>query len=106
MGLTFKENCSDIRNSKVFDIIEMAKKKHLNVDVFDPLVHKSSIDSNLKINFIKYPKINSYDSILLAVSHDYFKKIGLKEILSFVKKDYVIFDIKNIFPNKNNFIKL
>ena len=107
MGLTFKENCSDIRNSKVFDIIDIANKKKIHIDVYDPLVDKSSIKSKSKFNFINYPKKNSYDSILLTVSHKYFiKKIGVKNIISFAKMNNVIFDIKNIFSNQINFTKL
>jgi UDP-N-acetyl-D-galactosamine dehydrogenase len=102
MGLTFKENCSDIRESKVFDIINYLTKKKINVKTYDPWVNKEDLDKKLKINHIKYFKTKSnFDGVIIAVRHDVFKKIGIKKIKSFCKKNSVIFDIKNQFHSKH-----
>ena len=102
MGLTFKENCSDIRESKVFDIINYLKKKKINVKTYDPWVNKEDLDKKLKINHIKNLKTKSnFDGVIIAVRHDIFKKIGIKKIKSFCKKNSVIFDIKNQFHSKH-----
>jgi len=102
MGLTFKENCSDIRESKVFDIINYLKKKKINVKTYDPWVNKEDLDKKLKINHIKNLKTKSnFDGVIIAVRHNVFKKIGIKKIKSFCKKNSVIFDIKNQFHSKH-----
>ena len=102
MGLTFKENCSDIRESKVFDIINYLTKKKINVKTYDPWVNKEDLDKKLKINHIKNFKTKSnFDGVIIAVRHDVFKKIGIKKIKSFCKKNSVIFDIKNQFHSKH-----
>jgi UDP-N-acetyl-D-galactosamine dehydrogenase len=101
MGLTFKENCSDIRESKVLDIVNYLKKKKINVKTYDPWVNKKDLNKKLKINHIENLKIKSnFDGVIIAVGHDFFKKIGIKKIKSLCKKKSVIFDIKNQFNSK------
>ena len=101
MGLTFKENCSDIRESKVLDIVNYLKKKKINVKTYDPWVNKKDLNKKLKINHIENLKIKSnFDGVIIAVGHDIFKKIGIKKIKSLCKKKSVIFDIKNQFNSK------
>jgi UDP-N-acetyl-D-galactosamine dehydrogenase len=101
MGLTFKENCSDIRESKVFDIINYLDKKKISVKTYDPWVSKKDLDKKLKTNHIENLKnISGFDGVIIAVGHDIFKKIGIKKIKSFCKKNSVIFDIKNQFNSK------
>jgi UDP-N-acetyl-D-galactosamine dehydrogenase len=101
MGLTFKENCSDIRESKVLDIINYLDKKKISVKTYDPWVSKKDLDKKLKINHIENLKnISGFDGVIIAVGHDIFKKIGIKKIKSFCKKNSVIFDIKNQFNSK------
>ena len=82
MGFTFKENCSDIRNSKVVDMYNYFKLKKCMVDIFDPWVQ--NIPKNY--NFIKVPYAQKYDIIIIAVKHETFKKLGLKKIKSFGNK--------------------
>jgi UDP-N-acetyl-D-glucosamine/UDP-N-acetyl-D-galactosamine dehydrogenase len=101
LGLTFKEDCNDYRNSLIFDIIKIIKKKKINYEIFDPfLLHESE---QLKMNGIKIKKKipkKKFDAVLVAVGHNYFKKMGLKKITRFSKYN-IIFDLKNIFNNKN-----
>ena len=94
MGATFKENVPDIRNSKVIDVINYFKKRCNKVDVFDYLVKE-----NTKLNdvLIKKIKKNYYDTIILAVAHKRFKKLGIKKIKSYGKKESILVDVKNIF---------
>ena len=101
MGLSFKENCSDIRNSKVFEIIDNLLTKNLNCSLFDPNIDHNLLERKYKSLIIKNPKKNKYDAIIIAVGHKIFKKIGKKNIRLFGKKECFVFDIKNIFKEKN-----
>ena len=94
LGVTFKENCPDIRNSKVVDIYNELLQFGLNVDVFDPYANLEEVYKEYNIKLIK--EIHKYDAIILAVGHDYFLKIDFSSL----KKDNssVIFDIKSILP--------
>jgi UDP-N-acetyl-D-glucosamine/UDP-N-acetyl-D-galactosamine dehydrogenase len=93
LGYTFKENCSDIRNTKVEDIYKYFYKKNHIVHIYDPW-----INSNLnKITIVRKLEKRKYDCIIVAVGHDYFLKLGKKKILSYGKKINIFYDIKNIF---------
>ena len=100
MGFSFKENCQDIRNTRVIDIVHSLKRRNCLVDVYDPLVNKRECLKNYKVRLIDYPKYSKYDSIILAVSHSKFKKIGISKIRKFGKKNSIIFDIKSFFNKK------
>ena len=100
MGLTYKENCTDIRNSKVFDIARLLNNKKYKVELFDPNVKLSN--SKLKI-INKLPK-NKYSSILIAVSHSQFFKIGLSKIKKSLILDGFIYDYKNLFKTNSEII--
>jgi UDP-N-acetyl-D-galactosamine dehydrogenase len=102
LGFSFKENCSDIRNTKVLDIVNNLKNKVLKVDVFDPVVNLIETKNILGAHLIKKPKNNYYDFILIAVSHEELKLLGIKKIKEFGKKKSFIFDLKNI-SKKNEF---
>jgi UDP-N-acetyl-D-glucosamine/UDP-N-acetyl-D-galactosamine dehydrogenase len=97
MGLTFKENCPDIRNTRVVDLVEVFERSDCNVDVFDPWVNKEEAAREYNINLINEPKIGKYDSIILAVAHDKFKELSLKKIRAFGKANHVLYDIKYLF---------
>ena len=101
LGYSFKENCNDIRNTKVEDIYKYFKKKHHQIKIFDPLIKLNQINKDIANDFIKYPNNNQFDVIILCVSHNFFKNIGFNKIKLFGKKNVLIFDIKNLFPNKN-----
>tara|TARA_Y100000768_G_C23943423_1_gene666342 strand:+ start:136 stop:1419 length:1284 start_codon:yes stop_codon:yes gene_type:complete len=99
LGLTFKENCPDIRNSLVFNIIDLFKDKNYFVDVLDPYIKKKSIKKQSKFQIIEKPKKNNYDVLLLTVGHDEFKNYSESYLLSLMKKRSIIFDVKGILPN-------
>ena len=102
MGITFKENCKDIRNSKVFEIINILKEKKCKVDIYDPHVVKSSVPKNYQSMLIsKIPK-NLYECIIIALKHDEFKKISFEKIKNYGTKNSILFDLKNIYKNSTN----
>jgi UDP-N-acetyl-D-galactosamine dehydrogenase len=100
MGVTFKENCPDMRNSKVFDIIKELCEYECNVEVYDYWVDKSDRESK-HLKFIEELPFNSskYDAIIVAVGHDEFKKITTEQYISMSNGDLIIIDVKGIVEN-------
>ena len=94
MGLAFKENCPDIRNTKVVDLIEELKNYNCSVDVYDPWVDKLEAMNEYNIKLTNAPSNGKYDAIVLAVAHDRFKDYSPNEIKDFGKDNHVIYDIK------------
>ncbi|MFA9239122.1 MAG: nucleotide sugar dehydrogenase [Candidatus Paceibacteria bacterium] len=99
MGLTFKENCPDIRNTKVVDIISELKDYGANIDVYEPWIDEKD-KGYYDYNFVENPFENSkkYDSIVVAVGHDKFKSITQKEYDALIKDEKLIIDVKGIVP--------
>ena len=99
-GLTFKENCPDYRNSKVFDIVNLFKSLGVKIDIYDPVIKENSIFHDLKkYNLIKKPKEKNYDALIICVNHDFFKNMGFAFIKRFMKKKSVIYDVKRCFES-------
>ena len=94
MGLTFKENCPDIRNTRVVDLVEEFEGFNCNVDVYDPWVDKDEVIHEYGFKPIDQPVEGRYDAILLAVAHDEFKELSLEQIKAFGKDNHVLYDIK------------
>ena len=94
MGLAFKENCPDIRNTRVVDLVEEFKEFNCNVDVYDPWVDKDEATHEYGIEPIDQPGKGKYDAIVLAVAHDEFKELLLEQIKAFGKDKHVLYDIK------------
>lgn len=97
LGLTFKENCPDTRNSKVFDLVQHLYDYKCVVDVYDPWVAMTDTSEKLAGTFTKHPIEGMYDAIVIAVGHKQFFEMGAKYIRSFGKEKHVIFDIKYLF---------
>jgi UDP-N-acetyl-D-galactosamine dehydrogenase len=97
MGLTFKENCPDLRNSKVADVVAELKKYGAKVDVFDPWIDAEECEHEYGIKPIRSPKKGTYDAVVLAVAHKQFKEMGINEVRSYAKKPHVLYDIKYVF---------
>lgn len=95
MGLTFKENVPDVRNSRVIDLVNLFKSYGSKVDVYDPLIEKNIIKKKFKIDLTNKPFKNYYDIIILAVPHKKFKSMKANHIKNLGKKKCIIFDIKN-----------
>ena len=94
MGLAFKENCPDIRNTKVVDLIEELNNFNCSIDVYDPWVDKLEAMNEYNIELINAPAKGKYDAIVIAVAHDRFKDYSPNEIKDFGKDNHVIYDIK------------
>jgi UDP-N-acetyl-D-galactosamine dehydrogenase len=99
MGLTFKENCPDTRNSGVQNVIHELKKYGCKLDLYDPWADKDEIKKTTGIYPILKTSINTYDAVLITVAHDQFKSMGFENIKSFCKKNHVIYDFKNLFSD-------
>jgi UDP-N-acetyl-D-glucosamine/UDP-N-acetyl-D-galactosamine dehydrogenase len=97
MGLTFKENCPDLRNTRVVDLVARFKNSNCKVDVYDPWVDNEESASVYNIKPINYPKINKYDAIVIAVPHNDFGEISIEEIRSFGRANHVLYDVKYLF---------
>lgn len=105
MGLTFKENCPDLRNSRVFDISLELSRNSIEIDAFDPWVKNDKFKDNI-INFKTSLDINTYDLIIIAVAHDYFKEMGSKNIRTFGKENHILFDLKYLFASAETDMRL
>jgi UDP-N-acetyl-D-galactosamine dehydrogenase len=98
MGLTFKENCPDLRNTRVVDIVREFGKLHARVDVYDPWVNRQGALEEYGIEPIAQPENGRYDAIILAVPHKEFIEMGIEAIRAFGKPDHVLYDVKYLFP--------
>jgi UDP-N-acetyl-D-galactosamine dehydrogenase len=100
MGLTFKENCPDLRNTKVVDIISELREYGITVDVTDPWCSKEQARKEYNLEVV-VPKNDNYDAIILAVSHDEFEKMDEISIRALGKKSHVLYDLKYVLPKEN-----
>jgi len=106
MGFTFKENCPDIRNTKVIDVITELNNYSCEVDVYDPWINDDTIKEKKEFNILKVPKTEYYDAIVLAVAHEDFVKLTYEQIKNFGKKNSVIYDLKHMLKKNNSDIRL
>ena len=97
MGLTFKENCPDVRNSKVADVVRELAKYGAKVDVCDPWVDAAEAEHEYGIKPIRKPAKGKYDAIVLAVAHKQFRDLGIDAVRSFGRRPHVLYDIKYVF---------
>jgi UDP-N-acetyl-D-galactosamine dehydrogenase len=97
LGVTFKENCSDIRNSKVIDLIKELKEYGINIIIHDPFVKNKKLKENYNLEVTNYLPKTKFDCIVLAVAHERFKKIELNQLK---KYNSVTYDIKGLFGNQ------
>jgi UDP-N-acetyl-D-galactosamine dehydrogenase len=106
MGLTFKENCPDLRNTRVIDVIEELKEYGVQVDVFDPWVDPQEAVNEYNINVTQQPAQGTYDAMLLAVGHRQFKEMGAANIRALGKTKHVLYDLKYLLPTTKSDIRL
>jgi UDP-N-acetyl-D-glucosamine/UDP-N-acetyl-D-galactosamine dehydrogenase len=98
LGLTFKENCPDLRNSKVADVVRELRNYGSNVDVLDPWIDSEEAVHEYGIRPIKRLRDGVYDAAVLAVGHKQFREMGIDAVRKACKKNHVIYDIKYVFP--------
>ncbi|WP_373896830.1 Vi polysaccharide biosynthesis UDP-N-acetylglucosamine C-6 dehydrogenase TviB [uncultured Massilia sp.] len=106
LGLTFKENCPDLRNTKVVDIVTELKDYNVNVDVYDPWVSVEGAQHEYGITPVSAPVPGKYDAIIVAVAHNEFKQIGAAGLRAFGKEQHILFDLKYVLPKGDADIRL
>jgi UDP-N-acetyl-D-glucosamine/UDP-N-acetyl-D-galactosamine dehydrogenase len=97
MGLAFKENCTDLRNTRVIDIVREFSQYHANVDVYDPWVDSEEARHEYGISPLQAIEAGKYDAVILAVAHRQFSEMGLDKIRAFAKPVSVLYDVKYLF---------
>jgi UDP-N-acetyl-D-galactosamine dehydrogenase len=98
MGLTFKENCPDLRNTKVVDIVNELKDYGVQVDCYDPWINAADAEHEYGISPVPAPAAGSYDAVVLAVAHQQFAQMGGEKIRALGKPVHVLYDLKYLLP--------
>ena len=99
LGFSFKENCRDIRNTKVNDIVKLLESKNVKVSVYDPWIDRKKARGLYNINFLEtLPTTGTYSAVIIAVAHEDFKQLEIGQVRGLLKKNGIVYDIKSIFP--------
>ena len=106
MGLTFKENCPDLRNTRVVDIVKELADYNVQADVFDPWANAEEAQHEYGITPVPQPAAGAYDAIIIAVAHNQFKAIGLANIRALGKPEHVLYDLKYLLPASASDLRL
>ena len=106
LGLAFKENCPDLRNTRIVDIVAELKEYNCEIDVYDPWVSGEEANHEYGITPVFEPKVGAYDSIILAVAHQQFKDMGVTSIRSLGKPNAVLYDLKYVLPPNESDLRL
>lgn len=106
MGLTFKENCPDLRNTRVVDIVHELAEYDVNVDVYDPWVDASEVEKEYGIKPVAALEAGQYDAVVLAVAHDQFKQMGAEKIRALGKQPHVLYDLKYVLDRDESDLRL
>jgi UDP-N-acetyl-D-galactosamine dehydrogenase len=97
LGLTFKENCPDVRNTKVVDVVRELASFGASVDVHDPWADPREARHEYGLKLVRRPRPGSYDAIVLAVAHDEFRRMGIDKVRTLARRKHVLYDIKHVF---------
>ena len=106
MGLSFKENCPDIRNTKIIDMVQALKEYELDLDIYDPWVDPKEVEHEYGLTPITQLQNNHYDAVILAVAHDEFKNMSLVDFQALSKENYILYDLKYILGAKESDLRL
>ena len=106
MGLTFKENCPDLRNTRVVDIVTELQDYNCTVDVYDPWVSVAEAEDEYGITPTRQPTLGTYDGIVLAVAHRQFKAMGVEAVRALGTQNHILYDLKYLFPADATDIRL
>lgn len=106
LGITFKENCPDIRNTKVVDVAHELENYHVNLDIYDPWANSAEVEHEYGLSLVDKPRTGSYDAIIAAVAHNEFKAWDTEHLRTLGKDECVIFDLKYIFDKNDVDIRL
>lgn len=106
MGLAFKENCPDLRNTKVIDVINELSDYNAIVDVYDPRVIKEEAEKLYSIRPIDTPSVREYDAVIIAVAHQEFGELSVNDIHAWGKPNHIIYDLKYLLPQGDADLRL
>lgn len=106
MGLAFKENCPDLRNTRVVDIIDELRDYNVDVDMYDPWIDREEASEEYGVTPLKFPTDGEYDAVILAVAHTKFNDMGIGRIRQFGKASHLVFDLKYIFDETETDLRL
>ena len=106
LGLSFKENCPDIRNTKIIDIVHELQEYHIQADVYDPWVDVSEAEHEYGITPVQTLENGKYDAVILAVAHQQFKVMGADAIRALGKADHVLYDLKYVLSQAESDLRL
>jgi len=98
LGLAFKENCPDLRNTRVIDIVDALRQDHLQVDLHDPWVDAAEARHEYGLDLVAAPEAGAYDAVIIAVGHRQFRELGAAGIRAYGKPDAVLYDVKYVLP--------
>lgn len=106
LGLTFKENCPDLRNTKIVDILRELQEYNVKADVFDPWIDIAEAQHEYGITPIQQPEPGAYDAVIVAVAHHQFKELGAEGIRAFGKPGHVLYDLKYVLAASESDLRL
>lgn len=106
MGLSFKENCPDIRNTKIVDMVNALKEYDLDLDIYDPWVDSTEVEAEYGLAPVLELKQGQYDAIVIAVAHDEFKQMSKEEFNTLGKDKHVLYDLKYVLDKQESDIRL
>jgi UDP-N-acetyl-D-glucosamine/UDP-N-acetyl-D-galactosamine dehydrogenase len=106
LGLSFKENCPDIRNTRIIDIVDELKEYHIDADIYDPWVDAAEAEHEYGITPISTLENSKYDAVILAVAHEEFKAMGATAIRALGKAEHVLYDLKYVLSQAESDLRL
>ena len=106
MGLTFKENCPDLRNTRVVDIVRELGEYSIDVDVYDPWVDAAEAQHEYGLTPVAKPVVGAYDGIILAVAHEQFAAMGAAALRALGKPEHVLYDLKYVLAAGESDLRL
>ncbi|MFX7948383.1 Vi polysaccharide biosynthesis UDP-N-acetylglucosamine C-6 dehydrogenase TviB [Acinetobacter baumannii] len=106
LGLSFKENCPDIRNTKIVDMVKALKEYDLDLDIYDPWVDSAEVEGEYGLAPVTELKQGHYDAIVIAVAHDQFKAMSSQELIALGKEKHVLYDLKYILDKTESDLRL
>jgi UDP-N-acetyl-D-galactosamine dehydrogenase len=106
MGLTFKENCPDLRNTRVVDILQELREYNVSADVYDPWVDPAEAQHEYRITPVAEPQAGAYDAVIVAVAHRQFRGLGEQGIRAFGKPAHVLYDLKYVLSAPESDLRL
>ena len=99
MGLTFKENCPDLRNTRIVDIIKELAEYNIEMDIFDPWVDPTEASHEYGLSVISQRPVEKYDGVIIAVAHQQFQSMSQEEYRALTKEESIIYDLKYVLSS-------